>query len=537
MTLASSFPVRSTSRRAPIKLGAAGLAALFGLCLLDDAASARGGRDAKREEYVQSRPAGAPVVAVVSLGRQRVTVYDADGWIMRAPVSSGQTGYETPAGIYSILQRKVEHFSNLYDDAAMPFMQRLTWSGIALHAGALPGYPASHGCVRMPHGFAERLFDVTRLGMRVIVMRDDIGPADISHPVLFKPASGEPSAVMGPSVVGPSVVALSADPRLPAPHQSLRSIAAAKAAEVEAASKRLELARVAAAAKYKEAARANKALRTAQGLKTRAEAHLRDVERRLESSTEPAALAQAEGLKAKALAKLSETQAQLEAVQAEVQPILDEVAQMREAALAAQRAKAAAEEDAREAKRKIAPISVFISRATQRLYVRQALQPLFESEVTIANPNAPLGTYVFAALAYVNDETDLRWSAVSMYGGLHASQAQSNGQLANGQLHRGPAPVAEAHKTNIGEVRAALDRISIPQATIDRISEIVSPGSALIVSDESLSRETGQATEFIVVMSGEPQGGIKIRRREPEARSRYQRFMRRGPYGLGPSFW
>ncbi len=160
-----------------------------------------------RNSFKPGRP-GSPVMAVVSLGRQRVTLYDADGWIMRAPVSSGRTGYETPAGVYSILQRKVEHFSNLYDDAEMPFMQRLTWSGIALHAGALPGYPASHGCVRMPRDFAERLFEVTRLGMRVIVMRDDIGPADISHPALFRPASGDkaqaaggrPSWLMAPTV-------------------------------------------------------------------------------------------------------------------------------------------------------------------------------------------------------------------------------------------------------------------------------------------------------------------------------------------------
>ena len=524
MTLTSSVPARSASRPNAAKLASAALAPLFGLCLLNDAASVRVGKDVKREEYVQSRPAGAPVMAVVSLSRQRVTVYDADGWIMRAPVSSGQTGYEIPAGVYSILQRKAEHYSNLYDDAAMPFMQRLTWSGIALHAGALPGYPASHGCVRMPHGFAERLFEATRLGMRVIVMRDDIGPADISHPALFKPSSGEPEAI-----VGPSVVALGAEPR---PRQNLRAIAIAKVAEAEAASKRLELARVAAAAKYKEAARANKALRMAQSLKIRAEAHLRDVERRLELVTEPTALAEAEDLKARALAKLSETQAQLASVQAEVQPILDEGAQMREAALAAQSAKAAAEEEAREAKRKIAPVSVFISRATQRLYVRQALQPLFESEVTIANPDAPLGTYVFTALAYTSGETDLRWTAVSMYGGLHASQSQSSGQR-----HRDSAPTSEAHKTDIREAKTALDRISIPQEAIDRISDIVSPGSALIVSDENLSRETGQATEFIVVMSGEPQGGIKIRRREPEARNRYERFMRRGPYGFGPSFW
>jgi len=478
---------------------------------------------------VQSRPAGAPVMAIVSLGRQRVTIYDADGWIMQAPVSSGQTGYETPAGIYSILQRKAEHFSNLYDDAAMPFMQRLTWSGIALHAGALPGYPASHGCVRMPHGFAERLFDVTRLGMRVIVMRDDIGPADLSHPVLFKPASDTPDPE---SVLRPSVVALGTEPGPVVPYQSLRKVAAAKAAEAETASKRLEQARLAAAAKYREAARANKSLRLAQSAKLRAEAHVRELERRLESITEPSALVEVEELKAKALAKISDTQAQLASVQVEVQPILDEVAQMREVALAAQRAKAAADEEAREAKRKIAPVSVFISRATQRLYVRQALQPLFESEVAIANPDAPLGTYVFSALAYVNDETDLRWSAVSMYGGVHASQAQ-----ANGQRHRGPAPGSEARKTDVREAKAALDRISIPQEAVDRISEIVAPGSALIVSDESLSRETGQATEFIVVMSGEPQGGIKIRRREPEARNRDERFMRRGPYGFGSSFW
>ena len=86
---------------------------------------------------------------------QRITVYDADGWIVRAPVSSGQKGRETPAGIFSVIQKNAEHYSNLYDDAYMPHMQRITWSGIALHGGVLPGYPASHGCVRMPFDFAE----------------------------------------------------------------------------------------------------------------------------------------------------------------------------------------------------------------------------------------------------------------------------------------------------------------------------------------------------------------------------------------------
>jgi hypothetical protein len=128
-----------------------------------------------------------PIMAIVSLSNQRVTIYDADGWILRAPVSSGQTGYETPAGVYSVIQKEEEHYSNLSDDASMPFMQRVTWSGIALHAGPLPGYPASHGCVRMPYEFAQRLFDMTKIGMRVIVARNDIRPVEIDHPVLFKP--------------------------------------------------------------------------------------------------------------------------------------------------------------------------------------------------------------------------------------------------------------------------------------------------------------------------------------------------------------
>jgi lipoprotein-anchoring transpeptidase ErfK/SrfK len=141
-------------------------------------------------EIIQSREPREPVLAVVSLRHQRIVVYDAGGWIFRAPVSSGQRGRETPAGVFSIIQKNAEHYSNLYDDAFMPHMQRITWSGIALHGGVLPGYPASHGCVRMPFDFAEGLFDVTRLGMRVIVAPGDAAPVDIAHPALFPAKPG-----------------------------------------------------------------------------------------------------------------------------------------------------------------------------------------------------------------------------------------------------------------------------------------------------------------------------------------------------------
>ena len=135
-------------RRTVLRPALLALAALVVLIPAQDAcaASAR----SERAEAIESRTAGEPIMAIVSLRSQRITVYDAQGWISRAPVSSGQKGRETPAGIFSVIQKDAEHYSNLYDDAYMPHMQRLTWSGIALHGGPLPGYAASHGCVRMP---------------------------------------------------------------------------------------------------------------------------------------------------------------------------------------------------------------------------------------------------------------------------------------------------------------------------------------------------------------------------------------------------
>src|SRR4249920_1789264 len=162
------------------------LASLAVLVLVGDHAHSAGGRSERSVESINSRTAGEPILAVVSLRSQRITIYDAKGWTVRAPVSSGQKGRETPAGIFSVIQKDADHHSNLYDDAWMPHMQRLTWSGIALHGGPLPGFPASHGCVRMPFDFAARLFDVTRMGMRVIVAPGDVAPIEISHPALFQ---------------------------------------------------------------------------------------------------------------------------------------------------------------------------------------------------------------------------------------------------------------------------------------------------------------------------------------------------------------
>jgi lipoprotein-anchoring transpeptidase ErfK/SrfK len=167
-------PNRKQTRLRPAHLAMAGLAALIAA---GDHAGATDRRGERFVESIEQRTAGEPIMAIVSLHNQRITVYDANGWILRAPVSSGQRGRETPAGIFSVIEKEAEHYSNLYDDAFMPHMQRITWSGIALHGGPLPGYPASHGCVRMPFDFAARLFDATRLGLRVIVAPTDVAPA------------------------------------------------------------------------------------------------------------------------------------------------------------------------------------------------------------------------------------------------------------------------------------------------------------------------------------------------------------------------
>src|SRR6195256_2555946 len=166
------------------------LAALAALAALTADAVARKARPAPQPKGgAAPRVAGEPIMAIVSIKSQQVTFYDADGWILRAPVSTGVKGRETPAGVFAVIEKDKNHHSTMYDDAWMPNMQRITWNGLALHGGPLPGYAASHGCVRMPFGFAEKLFDKTNIGMRVIISPNDAAPVEFSHPALFVPSA------------------------------------------------------------------------------------------------------------------------------------------------------------------------------------------------------------------------------------------------------------------------------------------------------------------------------------------------------------
>lgn len=136
-----------------------------------------------------------PVVIVISLPGQRAYVYRNGVRIAVSNVSTGRSGFETPPGVYSILEKNREHFSNRYENAPMPFMQRLSWDGVALHAGKVPGYPASHGCIRLPYAFAEKLFALTSQGMTVVVADEQVGGPAVTYPGLFapvEPGSGAP---------------------------------------------------------------------------------------------------------------------------------------------------------------------------------------------------------------------------------------------------------------------------------------------------------------------------------------------------------
>jgi hypothetical protein len=130
-----------------------------------------------------------PLLLVVSLDQQRAYLYRNGVLTGVSTVSTGKKGHETPTGVFTILQKNKEHYSNLYNNAPMPYMQRLTWGGIALHAGGLPGYPASHGCIRLPSEFARQLFEVTANGMTVVVADAASAPAVATNPGFLSPVT------------------------------------------------------------------------------------------------------------------------------------------------------------------------------------------------------------------------------------------------------------------------------------------------------------------------------------------------------------
>jgi len=416
------------------------------------------------------RDAGAPIMAIVSIKSQQVTIYDADGWILRAPVSTGIKGRETPAGVFSVVEKDKDHHSNLYDDAWMPNMERITWSGIALHGGPLPGYAASHGCIRMPYDFAENLFGRTQVGMRVIIAPNDAEPVEFSDPKLFVPNADAQAAA-------------------PARAETL-------AREAADAAKTADEAKTAAAVAAREAAALPAAVRKLEFLKARADAELAFAEKVLAAAKTDQDKAGAEDTRQKAAAKAADVGTQLDAAKADAKAKLDAAAAAKDAAKAAEAKRTETAAAARDAKLALEPVSVFISRKTKKLYVRRGFAATIEVPITIRDPDKPIGTHIFTAVA--RTDSGLRWTAVTIDDG--------------------------------DDAKDALDRISIPQDVLASLAPTAVPRSSLIVSDEPPNRETNYRTEFVVVLNNQPQGGLAIRKPASDMVARGNDW---GSYGYG----
>lgn len=172
-------------KAARISARCAGFAAAFAVAAtISGTAFANGKKDVEVTETEQPQ---TPLQMLVSLKEQKIKVYRGTELVETSIISSGKRGHSTPTGVFSILEKRRRHYSNLYNSAPMPFMQRLTWSGVAMHQGRVPNYPASHGCIRLPRAFAKELFSMTERGLHVVVTKDAAKPELIRHAALPQP--------------------------------------------------------------------------------------------------------------------------------------------------------------------------------------------------------------------------------------------------------------------------------------------------------------------------------------------------------------
>ncbi len=449
-------------------------------------------------------PAG-PLYAVVSIADQHVSFYDANGLWDRSTVSTGVDGHPTPTGVFTILEKERWHHSNIYSGAPMPYMNRITWTGVAMHEGVVTGHPASHGCIRLPGDFARRLFGVTVPGERVIVSSQEVLPADISHPHLPAPKMlAAPSGLLegNKSTKPVEPVALNAPPADATAAALINPLDFAKALKS------------AAEAKAKASAQAKKAATTRLETKSQdlrvtsrdvasAEEGVRRARDELESATRAAEKAQgAEAVqqtatrKDAAAAKLAEAEQKLQAARDAHAANEAEVRSLESAISEADAATLAAASQAKEAVRRLEPVSILISRKTGRLYVRQATQHLLETPIAIRDPERPLGTHLFIAVKAGEDGSSLRW--VSLTPPAAAEVIRRHHSSRRGR-HVEPeeemAPIAPFPE----KAAAALDRIEIPQEALEAISGLLWSGATFIVTDVGMSGEGKFAMDFQIL--------------------------------------
>jgi len=471
-------------------------------------AEGKAGRAADKSPPIPS----GPLHIIVSIDKQRATLF-ADGRpVASTAISSGTASHPTPMGVFTVIQKDRHHVSNLYD-ASMPYMQRITWSGSALHQGPLPGYPASHGCVRLTESFAQLLWKTSKMGARVIVTRPEVAPLEFAHARLFAP---KPKMVAAPPAVVPAPIpVVAAEPATSSSMTKVRT--AANTTAVTIASVVGDATKAVTTAVVTEPVASTAVEQPTKQSDTDGVGGTRQPAAQTSAAVEPPEVKAAEAHPVEA--KPDETASvearpveatvvatkPVETKPAEVKQVEAQPVEARSIPIAApppiiidERPKTMPATIVQEANGR--PISVFVSLKENKLYVRQGWKPLFDAPVSFEHPEQPIGTHVYTAMG-AKAEGGLRWTVVSIPSSYrHAAEAKNSdsGRKGRRQEHAVKAVEAPMPSPRLSP-SAALDRIIMPPELVDRIAEMITPGSSLIVSDNRLSDETGEYTDFIVL--------------------------------------
>jgi hypothetical protein len=391
--------------------------------------SAHKSHEPKAADRADKEPFGqiqkGPLQIFISINQQKLHLYSDGVHVADTSIATGVPSLPTPLGVFSVIQKQVFHRSNIYSNAPMPYMQRITWSGVAMHEGESIGHRASHGCIRMPHDFAVRLYRFTKLNTRVIIANSELKPTEFADPHLFVHKEKSPE-IAAPAdngvetiVAKPAELAVQANTLTPVQSDIVTPQAAAPAIKSD-------------------------------------------------QTTEAAAPGADAGAAGAAASPTPATPTDL----------------------------------AKVAAAKKIPISIFVSRKRQRLYIRQDFAPMFDVPVTIAQPETPLGTHVFTALEFTGPErTILRWNVVSLPGEPPKRvRFVEERRDRHGRVRRREIEEERASDTPPPQSPAqVLARIEIPPEVSEAIAQMIVPGSSLVISDQGLGDETGEGTDFVVV--------------------------------------
>ncbi|MDQ8698756.1 L,D-transpeptidase family protein [Hyphomicrobium sp. LHD-15] len=524
----------------------------------DEAPEKVSGKKSKNE-VVADRPVSGPMVINVSLSRQRLVAYDGTERIAESPVSSGRVGYSTPMGVFSVLEKKRMHHSNLYQNAPMPNMQRLTWSGVAMHAGALPGFPASHGCVRLPHGFSKKLFGMTKAGTRVIISRDPVAPISFAHERLFAAYPPEDELVTGSAGVKLADASKAAsEPRGSAVSEALGVTTAAaagvedlahpgvrpsyrerrraetekltaeiRAAGYEKADKAAILAPLQdAAQKAKEplvaaraeAERADETLRKLEGARAKAEREIAVLQapepeetgkkkRKNKKAMDPA---KREARVAELTEELAELPTETAAARVASEAANARLAEVLEVAKEAEAKRRAAMTELMQANSELAKLQEQ-ERAAKRLEAKRSLPITVFISRSKQRLYARQGYETIFEVEVSFDRPD-EPVGTHVFTALDYTDAKTAMKWSAVSIPYDPSRSArkkdKSSKAKQPEQSvavdlskqtpgAALDRITIPEDARERIVDVMKPGSSLIISDLGVSNETGEYTDLI----------------------------------------